>query len=216
MSNLTKSYAVISKQFNLPSLDLTRINTADVITASVFIIAILGTNYAMAGLPNVKLFDLLVFSAGYVLGFRKGVLVGVSAWLLYGTFNPWGPADSLLLTILMTSEAIYAFMGFGFRKLIDPNNLRISNSRQSLILVGLAVLGTFLYDLFTNAYTGVVWANMSGGSYIDWINIALFNPGALLFSFVHISSNIIIFLTLGPLVMRGFLALNRIAKDWGK
>ena len=216
MSNLTKSYAVISKQFNLPSLELTRINKADVITASVFLIAILGTNYAMAGLPNVKLFDLLVFSAGYVLGFRKGVLVGVSAWLLYGTFNPWGPADSLLLTILMTSEAIYAFMGFGFRKLIDPNNLRISNSRQSLILVGLAALGTFLYDLFTNAYTGVVWANMSDGSYIDWINIALFNPGALLFSFVHISSNIIIFLTLGPLVMRGFLALNRIAKDWGK
>ena len=61
MSNLTKSYAVISKQFNLPSLELTRINKADVITASVFIIAILGTNYAMAGLPNVKLFDLLVF-----------------------------------------------------------------------------------------------------------------------------------------------------------
>ena len=116
----------------------------------------------------------------------------------------------------MTSEAIYAFMGFGFRKLIDPNSLRISNSRQSLILVGLAALSTFSYDLFTNAYTGVVWANMSGGSYIDWINIALFNPGALLFSFVHISSNIIIFLTLGPLVMRGFVALNRIAKDWDR
>ena len=214
MSNLTRSYTVISKQFNLPSLDLIGVNKADIITASVFIIAILGTNYAMAGFPNVKLFDLLVFSAGYVLGFRKGVLVGVSAWLLYGTFNPWGPADSLLLTILMTSEAIYAFMGFGFRKLMEPNSLRIFNTRQSLILIGLAALSTFLYDLFTNAYTGVVWANISGGSYVDWINVALFNPGALLFSFVHISSNIIIFLTLGPLVMRGFMALNKIAKDW--
>ena len=61
MSNLTRSYTVISKQFNLPSLDLIGVNKADVITASVFIIAILGTNYAMAGFPNVKLFDLLVF-----------------------------------------------------------------------------------------------------------------------------------------------------------
>ena len=213
MFHLTKSYSVRLKHVELPGVSLVGINKSDIITGFALIVAILGTNYAMSGFPNVKLFDLLVFSAGYVLGFRKGVFVAASAWLFYGTFNPWGMADSLLLTVLMTSETIYAFLGFGFRQLISPQSLKVFESRQIVILVGLAILGTLLYDLVTNIYTGIVWAHFSGGSYLTWVNVALFNPGALLFSLVHVSSNIILFSMLGPLFIKGFMLLNIIAKD---
>ena len=37
-----------------------------------FVAAILATNIALTSFPNVKLFDLMVFLAGYALGLRRG------------------------------------------------------------------------------------------------------------------------------------------------
>ena len=209
MFYLARSYAEESKYLHIPGLDRIGLNKRDVITSLVFITAILSSNYAMSGVPNIKLFDLLVFSAGYVLGFRRGVVVAASAWLLYGTFNPWGSADSLLLTVLMASETVYAFLGFCFRGLVSRRDLRLFNIRQTKILISFAILATFSYDLFTNTYTGIVWANMSGGSYWFWIKIALFNPGALLFSLVHVAGNVIMFSIMGPLIIKGFTFLHQ-------
>ena len=101
------------------------IGKKDLIAIPAFVLAILGTNYAMSVFPNVKLFDLLVLSAGYVLGFRRGVAVAAGAWMIYGTFNPWGPADSLLLTVLMVSETVYAFAGSLLRQLVNPEKLKV-------------------------------------------------------------------------------------------
>ncbi|MCH8331075.1 MAG: hypothetical protein IH946_06810, partial [Bacteroidetes bacterium] len=69
-----------------------------------FVAAILGSNYALIGLPNVKLFDLLVFVAGYTLGLRRGATVAVAAGLVYGQANPWGYAQPSLLATLMGAE----------------------------------------------------------------------------------------------------------------
>ena len=46
--------------------------------------------------------------------------------------------------------------------------------------------------LVTNIYTGIVWAQMTGGfEYKRWILTALFNPGALLFGAYHVGSNVV-------------------------
>jgi len=55
----------------------------ELLAPGAFVLAILATNYAFAGLPNVKLFDLLVFVAGYTLGLRRGLIVAGGAMLLY-------------------------------------------------------------------------------------------------------------------------------------
>ena len=52
----------------------------ELVLPAAFILAILASNYALASQPNVKLFDLLVFTAGFTLGFRRGALVAAGAW----------------------------------------------------------------------------------------------------------------------------------------
>ena len=169
-----------------------------------FILAILTTNYALTGIPNIKFFDLMVFVAGYTLGFRRGVIVATGAWLIYGTFNPWGVAGPLLLITMMMSEVVYAMAGAGLRRLASPRRLRFVFGWQSLLFAIAAIGCTLTYDMLTNVYTGVVWARMVGGTeYGRWVMIALFNPGALLFSAMHVGSNIFFFAFFGPVLVRG-------------
>ena len=188
-------------------------NRSTVLTIG-FVLIILATNHVMANLPNVKLFDLLVLSSGYVLGFRRGMLVAASAWIVYGTFNPWGAADPLLLTVLMCSETIYAFAGSMLRSLLKPCELNFTGSRQIVLLIFIAFTSTVFYDMVTNIYTGLAWAGLAGSSeYWYWLRMALFNPGALLFSMVHVSSNIFLFVTLGPIVIKTGMFINGFVRD---
>ena len=181
-----------------------------------FIGAILTTNYALTALPNVKLLDLMVFVAGYTLGFRRGVLVASGSWLIYGTLNPWGAAGPLLLVILMASEMVYALAGSGLRRLVPPRQLRSLPGRRSLLFAAVAVVCTLTYDAVTNVYTGLTWAQIAGGSeYMRWVLVALFNPGALLFSAMHVGSNVVFFSLLGPALIKG-VEKGKEALHWGQ
>jgi len=176
----------------------------EVVVPFAFILAILAANYAMASLPNIKFFDLIVFVAGYTLGFRRGIFVATGAWLIYGTFNPLGVAGPLLLVTMIVSEIVYALAGAGLRRLTSPQRPRFFLGWQSLLFAAAAIVCTLTYDVLTNVYTGVVWARMvDGAEYGRWIWIALFSPGALLFSAMHVGSNIFFFAFFGPVLVKG-------------
>ena len=176
----------------------------EVLAPGAFVMAILVSNYAMAGLPNVKLFDLLVFVAGYSLGLRRGALVAVAAWMVYGHINPWGVAHTELLVTLMAAEIGYAVAGSAVRALVRPSQLRLRPGWLNAGLLVVAVLATGTYDLVTNAYTGYFWANIAGtNDYGRWIPLAMFNPGALYFMAAHVGSNTMLFTAFGPLLMKG-------------
>jgi hypothetical protein len=169
-----------------------------------FVTAILATNYALTGFPNVKLFDLLVFVAGYSLGLRRGAAVAALAWVAYGTLNPWGPTTGPLLVTVMTAEIVYAGAGAVLRRFVDPSDLRVVPGWKSLGIGAVAVLCTLVYDTITNVYTGFAWAQMAGSAnYGRWLALALFNPGALFFTAAHVSSNLLFFGAFAPLLIRG-------------
>ena len=175
----------------------------ELVAPGAFVLAILASNYLLTALPNVKLFDLLVFAAGYCLGVRRGATVAVAAWYVYGQANPFGPAHAQLLLTLMVSETGYAVMGGLVRRLIGPHSLGLGPGRSSLLLIGAALIATSAYDVATNVYTGYFWAVLAGSQeYGRWISTALFNPGALFFMAVHVSSNAILFPVFAPLVIR--------------
>ncbi len=169
-----------------------------------FVATILLTNYAMTGLPNVKLFDLLVFVAGYALGFRRGVTVAVGAWLVYGNFNPWGATHVQLLLTLMAAETGYAGAGVLMRLVIAPSSLRLRPSRATVGFVAAALIATVSYDVAANLYTGYFWATIAGSAeYGRWIGVALFNPGALFFMAAHAGSNLVMFPVFAPPLIKG-------------
>ncbi|MSQ22579.1 MAG: hypothetical protein EXR53_04635 [Dehalococcoidia bacterium] len=169
-----------------------------------FVAAILATNYALSSFPNVKLFDLMVFLAGYTLGFRRGAAVAVLAWLVYGNFNPYGPTTLPLLATVIAAETAYAGAGAFIRRMVAPESVRLLPSRGSLLFAVVAVVATMVYDVAANVYTGVSWAMLSGSSdYARWIVTALFNPGALFFTAAHLSSNALFFAAFAPLLIKG-------------
>jgi len=169
-----------------------------------FVVAILATNYALASFPNVKLFDLMVFLAGYTLGFRRGSAVAVAAWLVYGNFNPYGPTSLPLLATVMAAETVYAGAGALVRRVVAPGSVRLLPSRSSLSFAGAAVVSTLAYDVAANLYTGISWAMFAGSAdYSIWILTALFNPGALFFTGAHLSSNVLFFAAFAPILIKG-------------
>ena len=171
---------------------------------------ILATNYALTALPNVKLFDLMVFLAGYTLGFRRGAAVATLSWVVYGTFNPWGPTTAPLLISVITSEMVYVLAGAFFRRWLPPEKLPTLPGLHTLALGGVAMASTLTYDAATNIYTGISWAQFAGSpDYGRWIMTALFNPGALWFSGVHVGSNVMFFSVLTPVLVKAVGKVRR-------
>jgi hypothetical protein len=169
----------------------------ELVLPALFVGAILTSNHALSALPGVKLFDVLVFAAGFSLGLRRGASVAVAAWALYGNANPWGMAAAPLLAVLMASEVLYAAAGVAARGLVGSGH-----ARRTLAFAIAAVAATVAYDLATNAYTGLVWAGLAGGGETGrWLLIALFGPGALAFSAIHVAANATLFPVVGPLAI---------------
>jgi hypothetical protein len=176
----------------------------ELVAPPVFVIAILASNYLLTALPNVKLFDLLVFAAGYSLGVRRGATVAIAAWYFYGQANPFGPAQASLLATLMASETGYAILGGLVRRVVPPSGLSLGSAWSSVLLVGAALIATSGFDLATNVYTGYFWASLAGSQdYSRWIWTAVSNPGALFFMLVHVGSNAVLFPVFVPLVVKG-------------
>ena len=169
-----------------------------------FVLAILFTNYALTALPSVKLFDLMVFAAGYTLGARRGASVAVAAWLVYGNFNPWGPTTGPLLMTVMAAETVYALAGAGVRRLLPPARVRLGPGLATLAFALAAVATTALYDIAANVFTGVAWAQFTGGDEVGrWVWVALTSPGALFFTMMHVGSNVAFFAAFGPGLVKG-------------
>ena len=188
----------------LPRFSFPHVISNELIAPGAFVGAILFSNYLLSAVPNVKLFDLLVFVAGYTLGLRRGISVAIAAWLVYGNINPWGIAHVQLLVTLMASESLFAVAGAVTRKLLTPGQITLGVSKSTLAFVTSAALVTLIYDLVTNAYTGYFWATIAGSDdYGRWLMLGLFNPGALFFMAVHAGANLAFFPVFGPLFIKG-------------
>jgi len=129
------------------------LQTASVVAT--FTALILATNYALIGIPNVKLMDLLVFIAGFRFGCLVGASVGALSWCIYGTLNPYGFSLPILISTSL-GETIYGLVGGLLRM---PVHNPINKAEWLTFSIKFGVFGfllTFLYDLETNlvfAYT---------------------------------------------------------------
>ena len=174
-----------------------------------FLIAILGTNLVLTNYPNVKMFDTLVFVAGYTLGFRRGAFIAATAWIIYGTANPFGSSGMLLLGVQIAGEVGYALAGAVARNIVLPEKIQVLPSSTSLMFGILAVLSTLTYDVVTNVYTALHWASLAQSTdYFRWIVGTLFNPVALFLAAAHLSSNVLFFAFFAPLISKAVCKLK--------
>jgi len=129
-------------------------NSKKIAAIAILVALSIGTNYALVGIYNVKLMDLITFVSGFVFGPFVGVFVGVFSWAIYGVLNPYGFVLQIWVAT-MFSEAVYGVAG-GLLHMVNTN----FNGKSFWHVVFLGNLGfllTLVYDLITNiAYAHVL------------------------------------------------------------
>ena len=164
----------------------------------------ISTNYLLMGIPNVKFMDLFVFVSGYTMGSLSGALVGVLTWLVYGTLNPYGfNLPTLIATCI--GESFYGVFGGLTAKsplkisLEEPQiDNRILPLKEGLKLGILGFLITFMYDLFTNVVTAIVFE----------IPLFAYIIMGMSFTVTHEISNFFFFFLAGRLLIKALKKMN--------
>lgn len=114
----------------------------------------LGTNYALTGLPNVKLMDTFNFLATYLFGLSVGLPTVILTRTIYASVNPYGPASAWLIGLLIIGDSLYALSGWLTRRFRLLERSPLAERSIALGLIGLfSALG---FDLITNFGSGLI------------------------------------------------------------
>ena len=143
-----------------------------------------GLGYALAWAPNIELVSFIAVLSGVMLGGVWGTIDGALVFLLFSFLSPFGLPPFPLWLAQGIGGACLGFGGSIFGK-------RLKNP---LFAIMLAIAGTLLYDVLTNAAGYFTFP--TGNTFIIYI------IGGLSFSLLHILSNSAIFAILFPLLTR--------------
>jgi len=127
-----------------------RLTVRDISLITIVTALCVGGSYALIGLPNIKVMDLVVFVIGFVYGAPIGVATGVLSWVVYGTINPFGFNLPVWLST-MAGEAIFGVAGGILGRINYKTREKGFNAFKFSLEMGLWGLTlTIAYDLFTN------------------------------------------------------------------
>mgnify|MGYP001774302169 CR=1 FL=1 len=149
---------------------------------AVLVAACLVSNYALIGVANFKVMDLLVFVSGFVFGPIIGASIGVLTWMVYGVLNPYGFVPQIWV-ITMLSETIYGIIGGILAKSISVSDYSSNRVGLTVLFGATGFLLTFLYDLITNVAFAITFGIPIIAALIAGVPLAL----------IHEISNLILF-----------------------
>ncbi|MFX1392561.1 MAG: ECF transporter S component [Promethearchaeota archaeon] len=67
--------------------------------------------YALVFIPNIELFTLMIFLAGFIMGKRDGAIVGLMSSFIFVFFNPYGVSPLPLFAYQLVHYALVGFLG---------------------------------------------------------------------------------------------------------
>ena len=145
--------------------------------------------YVFIYIPNVELITAVVFIAGFLLGPKSGLFVGLLAEGIYSLLNPFGAPTPPLFAAQLISFGFNGFLGGILGKKIDFSqkwHYLLSGFAGFSLTVIYAVLTTLSFILFARTGTeGFISSILTGiGYYI-----------------AHLVSNFLIFTLLVPLLI---------------
>jgi uncharacterized membrane protein len=166
----------------LPHLTVRDISLITVLTA-----LCVGGSYALIGLPNIKVMDLVVFVSGFVFGTFIGATTGILTWIVYGAINPFGFSFPVWLST-MVGEAVFGIVGGILGRISYKTSEKTFNVFRFSLEMGLwGLVLTIVYDLFTN----IVFAVVFNVPIVAAIVMGWFIPPW--FGILHEASNLILF-----------------------
>jgi hypothetical protein len=146
--------------------------------------------YALTAIPNVEMITATVFIAGYLLGVKEGIVIGLFTEALYSLLNPYGVASPPLFIAQIISMSIAGGIG-GFCR-------RYTFKSKWMYRFTIGLSGGFSTLLFA-ALTSIADGLFLGFNLKQFLAYLL---SGILFYITHIGTNILIFIFLVPLLIR--------------
>jgi len=172
-------------------------------TIAVFTALIVGSNFALAEFPNLKLDASLIFMTTIIFGAYAGASVAVLSELIWSQLSPYGPSGAYLLPFLISAELLYVLAGLIARRAMRDRWDTAASS--GLLFAGLLGIFTFAWDVWTNLATAILGNNLSLGA----ILFVEFNPLTLVFTVTHEISNLVLGAAFVPATL---ILLPKVAK----
>jgi len=172
------------------------LKTRTVATVAVFVALVVGSNFALAELPNSKLDGLIIFASTIGFGAGAASAIAILSELIWSQVSPWGASGSSLLPFLLSGELLYVAAGVLALRLIKRTGGGLAE--RGALFGGILVLSTLAWDLWTNFGTALLY--YGGAISLTGLLVVEFNPPALLFDIVHEGTNLVLGLLVAPVV----------------
>ncbi len=194
----------ISFENNSGSEEIEKVNQSVWLEKKNFRIALIGTfsalavvlGYMLAYIPNIEIFTLMVFLAGFVMNKKDGAIVGLLSSIIFTFFNPFGPSPPPLFFYQLTHYSLTGALGGLTRDFLC--NKKYFKPREDLyvfqIMLIFGVLGasiTFIYDILSTLFGGLIVSIA-----VEYF-IASYLSG-IIFTSIHLVGNILGFIFLLP------------------
>ena len=196
--------AQISKTDDSEILNSERVNSSVWLERKSFRISLIATftalaivlGYAMAYIPNIEVFTLMIFLSGFIMGKKEGAIIGLLSASIFTFFNPLGPSPPPLFIYQLIHYSLTGISG-GLTKNFMLNRKFFKPNEDLYVFQVMVIFGviggilTFLFDILSTLFGGFVVSPT-----LDYF-IASYLFG-LVFTTVHLIGNILIFVFLLP------------------
>jgi|TARA_B100000809_G_scaffold243316_1_gene268218 hypothetical protein len=172
-------------------------NLNNLVQAAIFAAMAIGLGFMFLLVPNLEFISVTVFLAGFTLGIGYGGMVGGTAILIYSVMNPLG---SGLIYLTLLAGQILAMAGIG---IVGSFSKRLLKNETSFYRIGMAGGLGFLCTLWYDGITTLAYPISAG---YTWDEAMAYAISGLLFTFMHLISNTVIF----SVVVPGYL--NRLSQ----
>jgi len=194
----------LSFKINSGSEEIERVNQSVWLEKKNFRIALIGTfsalavvlGYMLASIPNIEIFTLMIFLAGFVMNKKEGAIVGLLSSTIFTFFNPFGPSPPPLFFYQLAHYSLTGALGGLTRDYLC--NKKYFKPREDLynfqIMLIFGVLGgsiTFVYDILSTLFGGFIVSIA-----IEYF-IASYLSG-IIFTTIHLVGNILVFIFILP------------------
>lgn len=149
---ILKTWECLNTWIDNPTI---RMNVRKVALITVLVALSIATNYALVGVNNVKIMDLIVFVGGFLFGPLVGALTGMLSWMIYGAINPYGFVPQIYVATIL-AETIYGLLGGLLGKKLLASQVEGQGLRLSLFFGIIGFTSTLIYDLATTVVYALV------------------------------------------------------------
>jgi len=198
------SKSQISIDNNAEKIETEKINNSVWLERKTFRISLIATftalaivlGYALAYIPNIEVFTLMIFLSGFIMSKKEGAIIGLLSASIFTFFNPLGPSPPPLFIYQLIHYSLTGLSG-GLTKNFMQNRTFFKPKEDLYVYQVMVIFGviggilTFLFDILSTLFGGFTVSTT-----IDYF-IATYLFG-IVFTTVHLIGNILVFVFLLP------------------